>query len=698
MMALLLRKSVMHCRCGQAYFSSRIDRVLIANRGEIACRVMRTARKLGIKTVAVFSEADSNAMHVSLADESYYIGPAPSQESYLCSDKLISVAKNSKCKAVHPGYGFLSENAEFATQCLEEGIIFIGPPANAIRDMGIKSTSKNIMTKAGVPVIKGYHGNDQSDEKLKEEAKKIGFPVMIKAVRGGGGKGMRIAKNIEEFQTQLDSARTEALKSFGNADMLLEKFVEEPRHVEVQIFGDVHGNYVHLFERDCSIQRRHQKVIEEAPAPGLTAELRTKLGETAKQAAKAVGYVGAGTVEFILDKNTKEYYFMEMNTRLQVEHPVTEMVTNTDLVEWQFKVANGEKLPLKQEEILLNGHAFEARIYAEDPKNQFLPGAGKLEYLKTPVNNSDVRVETGVRQGDDISVYYDPMIAKLVVWGSGRDEAILKFHDKLTKFHVAGLETNINFLLSLSEHSKFKNGEVHTNFIPDHSPELFRKKEWTEEVAIFSVFGQIFNEFVSNYKIIGNGDPFVSEGPFRLNHHFARNFNYELDKNIDLNANVIFFSKNHLKIKFLIEDRESNIKIENELTVEGNYKEEGDNLTIECRFKGRVAKAQVYQKDNKIHIFSSQGHLEVNIPEPKYLQTSQSVDSRESALSPMPGVIDKIFVKINDVVKTGDPLLTIIAMKMEYVIRAPKDGKIEEIFHSVGDSVAKNAILVKFAE
>lgn len=385
-----------------------ISKVLIANRGEIAARVMKTCKKLGIRTVAVFSDADAKSLHVSLADEAYHIGPALSQHSYLRGDKIIEVAKMTGAQAIHPGYGFLSESVEFSDLCQREGVIFIGPPANAIRDMGIKSTSKNIMLAAGVPCIGGYHGEDQSEEVLVREAEKIGFPLMIKAVRGGGGKGMRIANSSEEFLPQLHSACTESEKAFGDGSVLLEKYVRSPRHVEVQVFADMYGNAVYLWERDCSVQRRHQKIIEEAPAPGISEELRRELGEAAVRAAKAVNYVGAGTVEFILDKEDFSFHFMEMNTRLQVEHPITEMITGVDLVDWQIRIAGGEPLPVTQEQITRRGHAFEARIYAEDPKNDFLPGAGPLKHLTTPVASDYMRVETGVREGDDVTVHYDP--------------------------------------------------------------------------------------------------------------------------------------------------------------------------------------------------------------------------------------------------------------------------------------------------
>ncbi|CAJ0934110.1 unnamed protein product [Ranitomeya imitator] len=481
----------MFCYTGR----SKIEKVLIANRGEIACRVMRTAKKMGVQSVAVYSEADRQSMHVSLADEAYLIGPAASQQSYLAMDKIMHVAKASGAQAVHPGYGFLSENTEFAELCKKENIIFIGPPSSAIRDMGIKSTSKSIMSAAGVPIIEGYHGEDQSDQHLKEQARKIGYPVMIKAVRGGGGKGMRIARSEAEFLDQLESARREARKSFNDDVMLIEKFVDNPRHVEVQVFGDQHGNAVYLFERDCSVQRRHQKIIEEAPGVRKIPQvvdptvlpaprevfffryadkvvLRTSPSFLPKvvssfhlnedivlpsfcpapthhieKALHTLDVVRAlrryisrtapfRTVEFIMDSD-HNFYFMEMNTRLQVEHPVTEMITGTDLVEWQLRVAAGERIPMTQDEIALNGHAFEARIYAEDPNNNFMPGAGPLLHLSTPPADISTRIETGVRQGDEVSVHYDPMIAKLVVWAKDRQAALTKLKYCLQQYNVS---------------------------------------------------------------------------------------------------------------------------------------------------------------------------------------------------------------------------------------------------------------------
>nr|CAD7601099.1 unnamed protein product [Timema genevievae] len=591
-----------------------ISKLLVANRGEIACRIMRTAHKLGLRTVAVYSDADTEAMHVAMADEAYRLGPAPSQESYLRQDQIIKVATISGCQAVHPGYGFLSENAEFAELCQDSGLVFIGPPAGAIRDMGLKSTSKALMAAAGVPVIQGYHGNDQTDTKLRQEADKIGFPVMIKAVRGGGGKGMRIVLTPQEFEAQLQSARREASQSFGDDVMLVEKFVERPRHVEVQVFGDSHGNYVHLFERDCSVQRRHQKIIEEAPAPGLSEKVRAELGQAAVRAAQAVNYVGAGTVEFILDQHDNRFYFMEMNTRLQVEHPVTEMITGTDLVHWQIQVASGGTLPLTQDLIKSHGHAFEARIYAENPDKGFLPGAGSLTYMHTPVPGDSVRVETGVCQGDQVSVHYDPMISKLVVWGKNRTQALLKLRKHLADFHlgnswaprprraiesyspdsgscrecvdsksaepsvglkdggrmrsptewwgerindekggvrasaqqgksprrrrreackdkgrqtvVAGVDTNINFLLDLTAHEKFLEGNVHTGFIQQHQEQLLLTRTPKEILVVQAAVGLLLHEEMISLKaVMSSSDPFSpfsQETGFRVNHFLKR--------------------------------------------------------------------------------------------------------------------------------------------------------------------------------
>uniref|UniRef100_A0A8D3BCS8 Methylcrotonoyl-CoA carboxylase subunit alpha mitochondrial n=1 Tax=Scophthalmus maximus TaxID=52904 RepID=A0A8D3BCS8_SCOMX len=622
--------------CENCVFSPdvrRIEKVLIANRGEIACRVMRTAKKMGVRSVAVYSDADRHSMHVAMADEAYHIGPAPSQQSYLSMEKVLEVAKMSGSHAVHPGYGFLSENTEFAEACKQEGIIFIGPPSSAIRDMGIKSTSKHIMSAAGVPIIGGYHGEDQSDKRLQAEAAQIGYPVMIKAVRGGGGKGMRIASSDADFLEQLESARREARKSFNDDVMLVEKFVEDPRHVEVQVFGDMHGNAVYLFERDCSVQRRHQKIIEE---PGISPEVRRKLGEAAVKAAKAVNYVGAGTVEFIMDAN-HNFYFMEMNTRLQVEHPVSEMITGTDLVEWQLRVAAGERLPLLQDDIILGGHSFEARIYAEDPNNDFLPGAGPLLHLSTPQPDQYTRIETGVREGDEVSVHYDPMIAKLVVWGEDRSAALKKLRYCLRQYNIVGLNTNIDFLLSLSGHPEFEAGNVTTSFIPQHYADLFPAPIAPSGATICqAALGLVLQEKKNTQEFTqASTDPF---SPFGSSSGWRNN--------IQLNRNLTLQVGDKSKCWFLL-------------------LMEGGASFLHCSVDGEKSRPKLVMLDNTVHLFSTEGSSQVSVPVPKYLAGVSGSGAQGGAVAPMTGTIEKVLVKVGDKVAVGDALMVMIAMKME---------------------------------
>jgi 3-methylcrotonyl-CoA carboxylase alpha subunit len=675
----------------------KIDKLLIANRGEIACRVLRSAQRLGVRTVAVYSEADENALHVAQADEAYKIGPPPAIQSYLRGDKLLEIAHKSGCQAIHPGYGFLSENVEFAENCEKNGIIFIGPPASAIRDMGIKSKSKEIMSEAGVPIIEGYHGEDQSKAKLKEEALRIGFPVMIKAVRGGGGKGMRIALSESEFDEALESAKSESQKAFGDSVVLLEKFVAEPRHVEVQVFADTHGNAVHLFERDCSVQRRHQKIIEEAPAPGLSKKLRSELGAAAVRAAKAVGYVGAGTVEFILDRSSHSFHFMEMNTRLQVEHPITEMITGTDLVEWQIKVARGEELPLTQEKITLNGHAFEARIYAEDPSGGFLPGAGVLTYLSAPAFGNDIRIETGVREGDEVSVHYDPMIAKLVVWGQNRSEALLKLQSLLLQYNVAGLETNVNFLLDLARHPEFMSGNVHTNFIEENRDTLFKIKTASETQLVQAALGVVLRDELTDIgKAVDRKDqfnPFVVESGFRLNYHFDRDIKLRF-KTEEIVVKVKFLDHNMFHVSV---DQGKNWSI-----IQGELFKQNDKLVLKSTIDGIKNHVNIFCEDDTITIFDNSGKVEFNLEKPSFLAKQEeeisSANLLNKAVAPMPGVLDKVLVNIGDHVKEGDSLFVLIAMKMEYVVKANRDAAIENIFFKAGDNVQKDVTIMQFKE
>ena len=449
--------------------SRKINKILIANRGEIACRIIKSAKTMGIQTVAVHSEADTESLHVKLADEAFHIGPSAPTESYLNADKILDVAKVSNADAIHPGYGFLSENADFAKACSKLDIIFIGPSAESIRLMGLKNSAKSLMEKEGIPVVPGYHGLDQSTKILSSEAMKIGYPVLIKAIAGGGGKGMRRVDSPNQFETELKSAKREAKSSFGDDRILVEKYILKPRHIEIQVFGDNFGDAVHLFERDCSIQRRHQKILEEAPAPGMPEALREAMGAAAVKAAKAINYSGAGTVEFIVD-NSKgldgaDFYFMEMNTRLQVEHPVTEMISGVDLVNWQIKVAGGSPLPKSQSDLSITGHSIEVRLYAEDPINGFLPSTGILHAFKTPFQSNNFRLETGVLEGDEISIYYDPMIAKLVVHEKTRELAIKSLSQVLRNISIAGLKTNQTLLLKTLSTNDFIQGNVHTGFI-----------------------------------------------------------------------------------------------------------------------------------------------------------------------------------------------------------------------------------------
>ncbi|MDX1711324.1 MAG: acetyl-CoA carboxylase biotin carboxylase subunit, partial [Rhodovibrionaceae bacterium] len=446
------------------------DRILIANRGEIACRIVRTARRLGVASVAVYSDADRDALHVRMADEAYRLGPAPAAESYLKIEAILEAAEASGARAVHPGYGFLAENAGFAEACEAAGLVFIGPPAGAIRAMGSKSEAKTIMEKAGVPLVPGYHGAEQDDSLLAEEAERIGYPVLIKASAGGGGKGMRVVERAKDFADGLQAARRESRGAFGDDQVLIEKYLTRPRHVEVQVFADGHGNNVYLFERDCSLQRRHQKVLEEAPAPGMTADRRREMGEAAVAAAEAIGYRGAGTVEFIAEGD--DFYFMEMNTRLQVEHPVTEMITGQDLVEWQIRVAAGEPLPKSQEDLSISGHAFEARLYAEDPAKGFLPATGTLTRLRFPDADVHSRVDSGVSEGDEVSAHYDPMIAKIVAWDRDRTAALRRLGHALKRTEAVGVTTNRDFLIAVAEHPAFGEGAVDTGFIDRHRADL----------------------------------------------------------------------------------------------------------------------------------------------------------------------------------------------------------------------------------
>ncbi len=651
------------------------EKILIANRGEIACRVARTARRLGIATVAVYSEADAGSMHVMACDEAYLIGPAAARESYLRADKILQVAKESGTQAVHPGYGFLSENAEFAGACAEAGVTFIGPPRPAIVSMGSKSEAKRLMTAAGVPLVPGYHGDDQSDSRLHDEAQAMGYPLLIKATAGGGGKGMRIVNSASEFNEALNSARREAKSSFADDRVLLERYLVAPRHVELQIFADSHGNSVHLFERDCSIQRRHQKVLEEAPAPGMTPELRAQMGTAAIDAAAAIGYEGAGTVEFLLDVDNT-FYFMEMNTRLQVEHPVTEMISGQDLVEWQLRVAAGEKLPLSQDQLEINGHAFEARVYAETPARDFLPATGKLRYLKTPQESTHVRVDTGVKQGDEVSVHYDPMIAKLIVWDRDRSSALRRLRNALSAYRIVGVSTNLEFLSTLCAVPALADGQLNTGFIETHHTALFPEKgELPDEVLALAALYELLLEAEQAERLrIGSDDPGspwgVSNG-WRMNQDNFHSFFFRLgEEEIEVAA--------HYSGEGYLLDLPCG-----SWRVSGEIASDGDLL---ADIEGRRLKAAVIKHQKELTILQQGRAWQLTLHDPR-LDALESDEDAGGLVAPMPGTVVAVRVNSGDRVVQGDPLIVVEAMKMEHSITAPFDGEVREVCFEVGDQV-----------
>lgn len=652
-------------------------KILIANRGEIACRIIKTAQRLGIKCVAIYSEADLNAHHVTLADEAFLLGPSPSEQSYLCADKIIEICKQSAVQAVHPGYGFLSENTKFAEALTANGICFIGPPSSAIAAMGSKSVAKETMANANVPIVPGYHGTNQEPKQLKQASIECGYPQLLKAVAGGGGKGMRIVNSADEFDVALDSTCREAQKAFANADMLIERYLTQTRHVEVQVFCDQEGQGIYLAERDCSLQRRHQKVIEEAPAPDLSDKTRKKIGEAAVRAAQAIDYVGAGTVEFLYNPDGT-FYFMEMNTRLQVEHPITEMITGLDLVEWQLRIAFGERLPLTQDQLNINGHAVEARIYAEDPDNGFLPATGRLKYLSTPEENNYLRIDTGVIQNDEISIYYDPMIAKLITWGETREAAINRMVDALKGYRIAGVKTNTRFLLQLANSQPFRKKQINTGFIEEHHELLFTQppqdRHWF--LAIAATYFSQRHQQTSTIE----GDqysPFNQRNNWRLNSVepyvtklVTDQETYEIEVLVYSDGyNITVDQKSYLISAKLTEDRLT-------LTIEGQQ------LTIYCF------------EDNHLLTLFYQGK-QFQCQRPSLALSELDVASNDALTAPMNGVIVAISVKKEQPVNQGDSLIIMEAMKMEHSITAPCDSVVKNIYFAQGDQVNEGALLIE---
>ena len=654
-------------------------KLLVANRGEIACRVIATARRLGVRTVAVHSEADANARHVRLADEAVAIGPAAARESYLVVDRIVDAARRTGAQAIHPGYGFLSENEELVLACERAGIVFVGPPAAAMRAMGQKSAAKALMEKAGVPLTPGYHGENQDPAFLAKEARRIGYPVLVKASAGGGGKGMRRVDAPADFEAALSACRREALQAFGDDRVLLEQWVERARHVEVQVFADGHGGCVHLFERDCSVQRRHQKVLEEAPAPGLSPERRAAMCKAAVDAARAVGYVGAGTVEFLLQPDGR-FHFMEMNTRLQVEHPVTEMITGQDLVEWQLRVAAGEPLPLRQEEIEKDGHAIEARIYAEDPDKGFLPSTGRLLHLAQPEASYHVRIDTGVEEGDEITPHYDPMIAKLIVWDRSRDRALARLRVALAQYRIVGVANNVEFLARLAASPAFAEADLDTGLIERERELLFpARRETPAEVWLLAALAELERERQGASSPGRAASPWDARDGWRLNHRARRTLALRLG---DVQQDV--------GVEYANEGYRLDLGAAPVLA-HGTFEERGRFL---ARLGERRVRAAVVAAGERRHgFFEGRTYPVVRV------DTSHGGaggdDVAGALTAPMPGKVIALLAEVGRRVEKGTPLLVLEAMKMEHTLRAPRAGVVKAFRFEPGEQVGEGAELVE---
>ncbi|MCK4861038.1 MAG: acetyl/propionyl/methylcrotonyl-CoA carboxylase subunit alpha [Rhodobacteraceae bacterium] len=644
------------------------DKILIANRGEIACRIMETAHKMGVKTVAIYSDADAHSKHVAMAGEAWRVGPPAVAESYLLGDKIIEIAKASGAQAIHPGYGFLSESPDFAEKVETSGLRFIGPSSSAIRAMGLKDAAKELMTNSGVPVVPGYHGSNQDVDFLAKEAENIGYPVLIKARAGGGGKGMRKVDKASDFHAALEGAQREGLSAFGDAHCLIEKWITTPRHIEIQVFGDDHGNAIHMFERDCSLQRRHQKVIEEAPAPGMTEEMRAAMGEAAVRCAKAIGYSGAGTIEFIVDGSDglspDRFWFMEMNTRLQVEHPVTEMITGLDLVEWQLRVADGEPLPATQDSLTLNGHAFEARIYAEDVPAGFLPMTGSIDYLSM---SSLARVDSGIREGDTITPWYDPIISKLIVWGATREIALNRMSAALAECNISGTVTNLPFLSALCAHEEFKVGNVDTGLIERDLDDLIVADDLN--FADWALAAIVAGDMVNDRPLAG----WSMWAPLKRSVWLkARDEQREL-----------LITQTGAKT-FTAADSSENIDLQFELVTP-------DTLTLTNG--GQRQSVSYFKHEGSVSLFTN------GDPQAFDIITGYSIDDATDStgnevLSPMPGIVKVLNVAPQSEVNAGDTLIIIEAMKMEHSLTVARDGIISDVLVEVGQQVEAGEVLL----
>ena len=664
--------------------------VLIANRGEIACRVAATAKRLGIRTVAVYSDADANAKHVQACDEAVHIGGSSPQESYLRWERILEAARQTGAQAIHPGYGFLSENEAFANACAQAGLVFIGPPASAILAMGLKAESKRLMAQAGVPLVPGYHGQDQDPALLQREADRIGYPVLIKASAGGGGKGMRAVERAEDFATALASCQREARNSFGDDAVLIEKYVQRPRHIEIQVFADTLGNCVYLFERDCSVQRRHQKVLEEAPAPGMLPEMRQRMGEAAVAAARAVGYVGAGTVEFIVEQSPRgmDFFFMEMNTRLQVEHPVTEAITGLDLVEWQLRVANAEPLPLAQHELRMQGHAIEARICAENPDQQFLPATGTLQVYRKPLaasfTHASVRIDDGVREGDTISPFYDSMIAKLIVHGDTREQALARLDQALAQTHIVGLSTNVQFLRHVVRSRSFAQAELDTALITREQAVLFHQDPVGMARALSAVVADtLHQESPAVTTQLGWIDPIARRDGWRSHGQTVRTFAFEyLGQSIEA---ALTYERGG-RFSLVVGDNPAT-------DLRWQPQADGDLLVDG---PGGRCKAHVVRQGETAHVFTPLGATRVECVD-RLAHAGEAAVEGGRLTAPMPGKVVSFAVQAGDQVKPGQVLAIMEAMKMEHTLTAPADGEVLELLYAPGDQVAEGAELLRLS-
>ena len=668
------------------------NKILIANRGEIACRVAATARRLAIKTVAVYSDADANAKHVSSCDESVFIGGSAPKDSYLRWEKIIAAARATGAQAVHPGYGFLSENVEFAQACADAGLVFIGPGPSSIQAMGLKAESKRLMNLAGVPLVPGYHGEDQDPALLQREADSIGYPVLIKASAGGGGKGMRAVDKSEDFAAALASCKREAINSFGDDAVLIEKYVQRPRHIEIQVFGDTQGNYVYLFERDCSVQRRHQKVLEEAPAPGMTPEFRREMGEAAVAAARAVNYLGAGTVEFIVEQKpdgAMTFFFMEMNTRLQVEHPVTEAITGQDLVEWQLRVASGEPLPLRQDQLKITGHAIEARICAESPDNNFLPATGTLHVYGLPDcvtferNPAGVRVDSGVRQGDVISPFYDSMVAKLIVHGDTREQALSRLDTALAQTHIVGLNTNVQFLRNVVQSRSFAQADLDTALIPREEAVLFKQeKVGLRLAAAGAVAHTLLQEKAQEAQVATQAvwlDPWAKQDGWRSHGPSSRRFDFEFKGEVQ----GVFLTTLH--------DGALQLQIAGEVATFA-FKPAHQGIDVQLGESRQIV--NIYTNGAVAGVFTALGATQIVAVDALARAGDAQVEGGRLT-APMPGKVVSFAVKVGDKVQRGQVLAVMDAMKMEHTIAAPMDGVVAELLYAPGDQVTEGAELLK---